>query len=41
VDALGENCGNSSLRFTIGRATKKGDIDFTLKVLEKVFTTTQ
>ena len=36
VDALGENCGTASLRFTLGRPTKKGDIDFTLKVLEKV-----
>jgi cysteine desulfurase len=36
VDALGENCGSSSLRFTLGRFTTKGDIDFTLKALEKV-----
>ena len=41
VDALGENCGASSLRFTLGRPTKKGDIDFTLKVLEKILTPTQ
>ena len=36
VDALGENCGSSSLRFTLGRFTTRGDIDFTLKALEKV-----
>jgi cysteine desulfurase len=41
IDALGENCGTSSLRFTLGRYTKKGDIEFTLKVLKKVLTTTQ
>jgi cysteine desulfurase len=41
VDALGENCGASSLRLTLGRQTKKGDIDFVLKKLEKVITTTQ
>lgn len=41
VDSLGEDCGASSLRFTLGRSTKKGDIDFTLKVLDKVLNTTQ
>jgi len=41
VDALGENCGASSLRFSLGRQTKKGDIDFVLNKLEKVIATTQ
>lgn len=40
VDALGENCGASSLRFTLGKYTNKGDIDFTLKALEKILNTT-
>lgn len=37
VEALGKkDCSLSSLRFTLGRESKKGDIDALLKVLEKV-----
>ncbi len=39
VDSLGENCGASSLRFTLGKYTKKSDIDFVLKALDKVLNT--
>ncbi|KND47752.1 MAG: cysteine desulfurase [Parcubacteria bacterium C7867-006] len=31
-----ENCSLSSLRFTMGRGTKKSDIDYLIKVLKKV-----
>lgn len=36
VESLGENCGKSSLRFSMGRKTTKKDIDLTLKALEKI-----
>jgi cysteine desulfurase len=36
IDALGYNCGTSSLRFTMGKKTNKGDIDFTIKALKKI-----
>jgi len=35
VDSLGENCGESSLRFTMGRGTKKGHIDKVVRALSK------
>jgi len=36
VESLGEKCGESSLRFTMGRETKKGDIDRVIKSLSKI-----
>jgi cysteine desulfurase len=36
VDQLGDNCGASSLRFTLGKFTKKADIDFALKQIKKI-----
>lgn len=37
VESLGrEGCSESSLRFTLGRESKKGDIDFLLECLHKV-----
>jgi cysteine desulfurase len=36
VESLGEKCGESSLRFTMGRETKKSDIDRVIKSLSKI-----
>ena len=36
VEALGNNCGKSSLRFTIGRETTKKDIDLAIKAIQIV-----
>jgi cysteine desulfurase len=36
VDALGNGCRESSLRFTLGRATKKRDLDLTLKKFQSI-----
>lgn len=36
VEALGQKCGKSSLRFSMGRDTKKGDIDKVIKALSKI-----
>lgn len=36
INALGNNCGGSSLRFTLGRSTKKSDIDSMISALKKV-----
>lgn len=36
VEALGKNCGQSSLRFSLGRTTRKKEIDFVLKALKEI-----
>jgi len=36
VDSLGNNCGASSLRFSLGRQTTKADINFVIKTLKKI-----
>lgn len=36
VNALGDNCGKSSLRFSMGRETKRGDIDFLIRKLKSL-----
>lgn len=36
VEAISTNCGRSSLRFSMGRFTKKSDIDFAIKALKKI-----
>jgi cysteine sulfinate desulfinase/cysteine desulfurase-like protein len=36
VDALGNDCGKSSLRFTFGKFTTKKDIDFAIKALSDI-----
>lgn len=36
VEALGKKCGQSSLRFSLGRTTRKKEIDFVLKTLKEI-----
>lgn len=36
IDAINPGCGSSSLRFTLGRETKKGDLDKLISALKKI-----